>query len=98
MLEKHSAHELCTPFPRSPQRTAGLPISPLMDRTKAGVTKSQPGFFAVVVLPLFSAFVAVVPGAAPMLQVLEGAGGLAHAHELHALHKTWLLKRCCCPC
>jgi hypothetical protein len=29
------------------ERELGLPISPLMDRTKAGVTKSQPGFFQV---------------------------------------------------
>jgi hypothetical protein len=25
------------------ERSAGLPVSPLMDRTKEGITKSQPG-------------------------------------------------------
>ena len=53
----------------SAQRAAGLPISPLMDRTKAGVTKSQTGFLKVVVLPLLTALVAVLPDTAPMLQV-----------------------------
>jgi len=32
---------------------AGLPVSPLFDRAKPGVTKSQIGFFDVVVLPLY---------------------------------------------
>eukprot|EP00798_Chlamydomonas_sp_ICE-L_P016316 gene16316-22505_t len=49
------------------EKAAGLPISALMDRSKAGVTKSQPGFFNVVVLPLFSSFVNFFPAAAPML-------------------------------
>ena len=45
------------------ERALGQPISPLMDRTKAGVTKSQVGFFSVVALPLFSAFSQVFPAA-----------------------------------
>ena len=35
------------------EKAAGLPISPLFDRDKPGVTKSQTGFFDVVVFPLF---------------------------------------------
>lgn len=38
------------------EREAGHPISPMMDRTKMGITKSQPGFFNVVALPLYEAF------------------------------------------
>jgi len=35
------------------EKAAQLPVSPLFDRAKPGVTKSQVGFFDVVVLPLF---------------------------------------------
>jgi cAMP-specific phosphodiesterase 4 len=35
------------------ERALGQRVSPLMDRTKGGVTKSQCGFFNVVALPLF---------------------------------------------
>ena len=41
------------------EKTMGLPISPLMDRRKAGVTKSQTGFFNVVAIPLYEAFAEV---------------------------------------
>eukprot|EP00798_Chlamydomonas_sp_ICE-L_P016254 gene16254-22430_t len=51
----------------------GLSISPLMDRKKASVAKSQPGFFNVVAIPLFSTFVQSFPQASPML---EGANNL----------------------
>lgn len=36
------------------ERSLGYPISPLMDRTKGGVTKSQCGFFNLIALPMFS--------------------------------------------
>ena len=36
------------------ERALGQPISPLMDRVKGGVTKSQTGFFNIVALPLFT--------------------------------------------
>ena len=36
------------------ERALGQPISPLMDRTKGGVTKSQTGFFNVVALPMYT--------------------------------------------
>ena len=32
----------------------GQPISPLMDRTKGGVTKSQTGFFNIVAMPMYT--------------------------------------------
>ena len=38
------------------ERAQGLPISPLMDRRKGGVTKSQTGFFNLVAIPLYEAF------------------------------------------
>jgi hypothetical protein len=36
------------------ERALGLPISPLMDRAKGGVTKSQTGFFSIVALPMYT--------------------------------------------
>ena len=48
------------------ERAAGLPISPLMDRTKEGITRSQPGFFNIVALPLFSAFCSAFTGCVPL--------------------------------
>ncbi|KAK9824027.1 hypothetical protein WJX72_007091 [[Myrmecia] bisecta] len=53
------------------ERELGLPISPLMDRNKPGITKSQVGFFEVVVLPLFRAFITIFPRAQPMLERVE---------------------------
>jgi hypothetical protein len=41
------------------ERNNGLPISPLMDRHKAGITKSQTGFFDIVALPMYQSFVQV---------------------------------------
>ena len=48
------------------ERAAGLPISPLMDRTKEGITRSQPGFFNIVALPLYSAFCSAFTGCLPL--------------------------------
>eukprot|EP00798_Chlamydomonas_sp_ICE-L_P016333 gene16333-22523_t len=56
------------------ERAASLPVSALMDRNKAGVTKSQPGvfnfpgFFNVVAIPLFSSFAQCFPSASAMLE------------------------------
>ena len=36
------------------ERALNQPVSPLMDRTKQGITKSQAGFFAVVALPMYT--------------------------------------------
>ena len=45
------------------EKAKGYPVSPLMDRDKAGVSKSQTGFFNAIVLPLFSSLVDALPQA-----------------------------------
>ncbi|KAJ9520545.1 hypothetical protein QJQ45_007397 [Haematococcus lacustris] len=49
------------------ERAQGLTISPLCDRTKQGITKSQVGFFDFVALPLFNNFTARFTAAKPLL-------------------------------
>ncbi|KAJ9521684.1 hypothetical protein QJQ45_015392, partial [Haematococcus lacustris] len=49
------------------ERAHGLPISPLCDRTKQGITKSQVGFFDFVALPLFNNFTTRFTAAKPLL-------------------------------
>ncbi|MEW5305806.1 MAG: hypothetical protein WDW36_008323 [Sanguina aurantia] len=53
------------------EKACGLPVSPLFDRTLPGVTKSQVGFFDVVVLPAFKNFSCVFPGSKPMLAAVQ---------------------------
>ncbi|KAG2433960.1 hypothetical protein HYH02_012504 [Chlamydomonas schloesseri] len=53
------------------ERALGLPISPLFDRTKQGVSKSQVGFFDFVALPLVRALAEAFPGAAPLATCFE---------------------------
>ncbi|KXZ54073.1 hypothetical protein GPECTOR_5g18 [Gonium pectorale] len=53
------------------ERQLGLPISPLFDRAKQGVSKSQVGFFDFVALPLVHAMAAAFPGAKPLLRCFE---------------------------
>ncbi|KAG2441900.1 hypothetical protein HXX76_003506 [Chlamydomonas incerta] len=48
------------------ERELGISISPLCDRTKVGVSKSQTGFFDFVALPLVHAMSSAFPGAARM--------------------------------
>ena len=48
------------------ERALGQPISPLMDRSKGGVTKSQTGFFNIVASPMYKAFAETFPSAADM--------------------------------
>ena len=64
------------------ERALGQPISPLMDRSKGGVTKSQKGFFNIVATPMFEAFTEVFPGASEMLENL--AANLRMWSELEA--------------
>ncbi|GIL50475.1 hypothetical protein Vafri_6663, partial [Volvox africanus] len=52
------------------ERQRGLPISPLFDREKQGVSKSQVGFFEFVALPLAHALTSVFPGVQPMMDCL----------------------------
>ncbi|GAX85340.1 hypothetical protein CEUSTIGMA_g12757.t1 [Chlamydomonas eustigma] len=54
------------------ERSRGYPISPLMDRNQIGITRSQVGFFNVIVLPLFKGLASVLPSVQPLLdQVLS---------------------------
>ncbi|KAG2437343.1 hypothetical protein HXX76_006000 [Chlamydomonas incerta] len=48
------------------EKSLGLPISPLFDRGKKGVSKSQVGFYDFVALPLVHALAAAFPGAKPI--------------------------------
>ncbi|MEW5305766.1 MAG: hypothetical protein WDW36_008285 [Sanguina aurantia] len=50
------------------EKACGLPVSPLFDRTKPGITKSQVGFFDVVVLPCYQTFVTTFEGCKPLLK------------------------------
>lgn len=49
------------------ERALGLTISPLFDRSKQGITKSQVGFFDIVVIPLFHTFSKVFGNCKPLL-------------------------------
>ncbi|KAG2451386.1 hypothetical protein HYH02_003987 [Chlamydomonas schloesseri] len=49
------------------EQALGLPISPLFDRTKQGVSKSQVGFYDFIALPLVHALASAFPGARPLL-------------------------------
>ncbi|KAG2445732.1 hypothetical protein HXX76_000338 [Chlamydomonas incerta] len=49
------------------EQELGLPISPLFDRTKQGVSKSQVGFYDFIALPLVHALASAFPGARPLL-------------------------------
>ncbi|KAJ9511800.1 hypothetical protein QJQ45_022674, partial [Haematococcus lacustris] len=49
------------------EAAAGMPVSALMDRSKAGITKSQTGFLNIVALPLFKAMAKAFPAMEPLL-------------------------------
>eukprot|EP00882_Tetradesmus_deserticola_P032196 GHRQ01036444.1.p1 GENE.GHRQ01036444.1~~GHRQ01036444.1.p1 ORF type:complete len:100 (+),score=32.14 GHRQ01036444.1:37-336(+) len=54
------------------ERAVGLPVSPLMDRSKQGISRSQVGFFDIVALPFYTSLAQRFPGCRPMLEaVLE---------------------------
>jgi hypothetical protein len=50
------------------EHALGMPITPLFDRTKPGITKSQVAFMDIVALPLFTAMTQVYPGTQPFLE------------------------------
>ncbi|KAG2490632.1 hypothetical protein HYH03_011023 [Edaphochlamys debaryana] len=50
------------------EKELGLPISPLFDRSKQGVSKSQVGFYDFVALPLVHALASAFPGAQPLVR------------------------------
>merc|ERR1719476_529938 len=53
------------------EKIMGLCTSALADRDQPGVTQTQVGFFDFVVLPIFRAVGASLPGAAPMVAAVE---------------------------
>jgi len=53
------------------EKSRGYPVSPLMDRDKDGIAKSQTGFLDAIVLPLYSSFAAVVPNIEPLLSQVK---------------------------
>jgi hypothetical protein len=50
------------------ERRAQLPITPLFDRSKPGVSKSQVAFMDVVAVPLYRALAKAFPATEPMLK------------------------------
>eukprot|EP00873_Tetraselmis_striata_P019901 jgi/Tetstr1/440165/TSEL_028521.t1 len=80
------------------EKRMGMPTSPLMDRDRPGVfsAKSQVGFFDVIVLPLYRAFVDVFPECQPLLQQAElnrahwsrkanpGGSRVSHDHRMRS--------------
>lgn len=53
------------------ERASNLPISPLFDRMKPGMSRSQIGFFEVVVLPCFMSFSNVHSGCRPIIHAVR---------------------------
>ncbi|EFJ48932.1 3'5'-cyclic nucleotide phosphodiesterase [Volvox carteri f. nagariensis] len=49
------------------EKLHSLPVSPLFDRCKPGITKSQVGFFDIVVIPLLNCFSRVFSNTKPLL-------------------------------
>ena len=50
------------------EAASNITVSPLMDRHKEGVSKSQCDFLSKVVVPLFEQWVSTFPAALPLLQ------------------------------
>mmetsp|Transcript_34412 Transcript_34412/g.76444 ORF Transcript_34412/g.76444 Transcript_34412/m.76444 type:complete len:639 (+) Transcript_34412:160-2076(+) len=53
------------------EKARHMMVSPLMDRCKDGITKSQVGFFDIVALPLFYSWATVFHEALPMVRAVE---------------------------
>lgn len=53
------------------EKTMHLMVSPLMDRCRDGITKSQVGFFDIVALPLFWSWATVFSDALPLVRAVE---------------------------
>ena len=59
--------------------TIGLPVSPLCDRTKQGITASQADFIDFVAMDMFKQFTDVFPSATSMLHgVMKNRAEWAH--------------------
>ncbi|GIL58437.1 hypothetical protein Vafri_13573 [Volvox africanus] len=50
------------------ERQLGIPISPLFDRSKQGVSKSQVGFYEFVALPMVHALCSAFPGTSTLMR------------------------------
>eukprot|EP00195_Chlamydomonas_chlamydogama_P006345 CAMPEP_0202897216 /NCGR_PEP_ID=MMETSP1392-20130828/6039_1 /ASSEMBLY_ACC=CAM_ASM_000868 /TAXON_ID=225041 /ORGANISM="Chlamydomonas chlamydogama, Strain SAG 11-48b" /LENGTH=1191 /DNA_ID=CAMNT_0049582803 /DNA_START=21 /DNA_END=3596 /DNA_ORIENTATION=- len=66
------------------EKALSLPVSALMDRSQAGVTKSQTGFFNIVVMPLFTAFSQVFPRTLPLLNTVRENYNMWKLEEMNA--------------
>ncbi|XP_075265908.1 3',5'-cyclic-AMP phosphodiesterase 4C-like [Convolutriloba macropyga] len=53
------------------EKSLNLPVSPLMDRTKPGITTAQLGFFEVVAMPLFESLATAYSNCRPLIQALQ---------------------------
>ncbi|GAX76727.1 hypothetical protein CEUSTIGMA_g4174.t1 [Chlamydomonas eustigma] len=65
------------------ERELGMPLTPLFDRTKAGVSKAQKGFIDFIAMPLLKSFVHVFPECQPLLLELK-----LNYVELEAMNKA----------
>ncbi|PNW82682.1 hypothetical protein CHLRE_06g289400v5 [Chlamydomonas reinhardtii] len=64
------------------EKELGIPISPLFDRAKQGVSKSQVGFYDFVALPLVHALTSAFPGSKPLMKCF--ARNYAHWKSVEA--------------
>jgi hypothetical protein len=53
---------MCACLQGDRERAVGLTVSPLMDRAKQGISRSQVGFFDIVALPLYTSLAQVRGG------------------------------------
>jgi hypothetical protein len=68
------------------EKRFGMAPSPLCDREKGGITKSQVGFFKVVMMPLLTSFIARFPDARLLLDI--ASENLAHWMNVEASSQT----------
>jgi hypothetical protein len=55
------------------EKAADLPVTPLFDRAKPGVTKSQVAFFDVVAIPLYATLTTSFAGMQPIMEMVSTA-------------------------
>ena len=55
-------------FQGDKEKARGMPVSTMMDREGAGISTTQPGFYEIVVLPMYTELVQAFPSALCMLQ------------------------------
>jgi hypothetical protein len=67
------------------ERAAEMPITPLFDRTKPGVTKSQVAFMDIVALPLYKAISQAYPGTEPFLEGVSDVSDVRTVWPMYAV-------------